>query len=255
MPRPKWGTEVQADEVERYASIARKVSSYVDLEAFLSEVVARLGFSFYALVHYVSDPLAANVANVTNLPDGLVQIWIDRKFAQISPVSEICRNRTAGFSWEQAIAIAGASPATEEIERTYTAFGVGAGYSVPANLPDDLSGAVHFSVRAGEALPTRMLPHAQFLGALAYDAARRIAKAATFPSPAPPDLTARQLDCITFVARGKSDWEIGRLLEISKETVHKHVQVAMKRYDVTTRTQLVVRALYRSRISFDDVLK
>ncbi len=245
---------MKTEEVERFAALAKSISSYVDLERYMDEVATRLGFAYFALTHYVNDPLAANVANVTNIPEGLRQLAIAKQHVKFSPLPALCRSRIAGFSWSQALEMAPPSAGYQEIQRDYREFGVGEGYIVPANLVDDICGAIQFAVRRDQALRPRVFPHAQYLGALAYDATRRIAKANKFPSPAPPDLTARQLDCITLVARGKGDWEIGRLLEISKETVHKHIQAAMKRYDVTTRTQLVVRALYSSQISFDDVL-
>ncbi|KAF0178770.1 MAG: LuxR family transcriptional regulator [Hyphomonadaceae bacterium] len=246
---------MRTEEVERFAALSNSIISYTDLEAYLNEVTSRLGFTYFALTHYVSDPLAANVANITNIPEGLKQLSIAKRYVKISPLPALCRSRVAGFSWSQALAMTHPTAEQREIEWDYRAFGVGEGFIVPANLVDDICGSVQFGVRVGEDLPTHMFPYAQYLGALAYDATRRIAKANVFPSDAPPGLTSRQLDCITLVARGKGDWEIGRLLEISKETVHKHIQAAMKRYEVTTRTQLVVRALYRSQISFDDVLR
>jgi DNA-binding NarL/FixJ family response regulator len=71
----------------------------------------------------------------------------------------------------------------------------------------------------------------------------------------PSGLTTRQLQCIILAARGKSDWEIGEVLNISKETAHKHVQTAMKRLGVVSRTQLAVRALYDSLIEFSDIIE
>lgn len=69
----------------------------------------------------------------------------------------------------------------------------------------------------------------------------------------PRALTPRQRDCVVLVARGKSDWEIGRLLGISESTVHKHVEDAKRRYGVTTRIQLVVLSLFEKRLSFADI--
>ncbi|WP_363212617.1 hypothetical protein [Phenylobacterium sp.] len=41
---------------------------------------------------------------------------------------------------------------------------------------------------------------------------------------------------------------------ISHETVHQHIESAKQRYQVSTRTQLVVRALFDSQITFADVI-
>jgi LuxR family quorum-sensing system transcriptional regulator CciR len=70
-----------------------------------------------------------------------------------------------------------------------------------------------------------------------------------------PRLTDRQRECILWVARGKSDWEISRILGIEHETVVRHLKLARERYGVAKRTMLAVQALFDGSISFTDVLK
>jgi LuxR family quorum-sensing system transcriptional regulator CciR len=70
----------------------------------------------------------------------------------------------------------------------------------------------------------------------------------------PPSLTPRQRDCVVLVARGKSDRQIGEILGISNQTVHKHVESAKQRYAVATRVELVVRALFMSQLSLTEIV-
>lgn len=58
-------------------------------------------------------------------------------------------------------------------------------------------------------------------------------------------VTKRQLDCLQWVAEGKSDWEISQILKISEFTVHNHVEGAKRVLGVTTRVQAVVAASRR----------
>lgn len=58
-------------------------------------------------------------------------------------------------------------------------------------------------------------------------------------------VSRRQLDCIQWVAEGKSDWEISRILGISESTVHNHIEAAKKNLAVRTRVQAVVEATRR----------
>jgi LuxR family quorum-sensing system transcriptional regulator CciR len=91
-----------------------------------------------------------------------------------------------------------------------------------------------------------------------FEAARRIARDGlekVSPSSNVRSLTQRQLDCVVLVGRGKSDWDISRLLGISDQTVHQHVEEAKRRYGVASRTQLVVRALYNSQLTFSDIIE
>jgi LuxR family quorum-sensing system transcriptional regulator CciR len=70
-----------------------------------------------------------------------------------------------------------------------------------------------------------------------------------------PGLTDRQRDCLLWAARGKSDWEISRILGISHETVIQHLKQARERYGVGKRTLLAVHALFDGTISFLDIVK
>jgi DNA-binding CsgD family transcriptional regulator len=47
---------------------------------------------------------------------------------------------------------------------------------------------------------------------------------------------------------------IGQLLGIKPRTVNEHIEAAKRRYAVATRSQLLVRALFRSEICFSEVL-
>jgi DNA-binding CsgD family transcriptional regulator len=55
-------------------------------------------------------------------------------------------------------------------------------------------------------------------------------------------LTRRQKDCLHWASLGKTDWEIGKVLGLSRHTVHRHIEAAKLRLEVSTRVQ-AIRAL------------
>jgi len=59
----------------------------------------------------------------------------------------------------------------------------------------------------------------------------------TGASSAPTLLTPRELECLRWVLKGKSDTDIGRILGISHTTAHFHIERAKKKLGVKTRTQ------------------
>lgn len=67
-------------------------------------------------------------------------------------------------------------------------------------------------------------------------------------------LTMRQMECLKLVARGKSDWEAGRLLGIKQSTVHAHIEAVRERFGVRRRTQLIAKALHLGIIDISDVV-
>jgi DNA-binding CsgD family transcriptional regulator len=52
-------------------------------------------------------------------------------------------------------------------------------------------------------------------------------------------LTLREVECLRWVLKGKSDTDIGKILGISHTTVHFHVERVKKKLGVKTRTQAV----------------
>jgi len=59
-----------------------------------------------------------------------------------------------------------------------------------------------------------------------------------------PTLTVRQRECLKWVSLGKTDWEVGKLLGLSRHTVHRHVEAAKQRLQVRTRLQAIIAAGY-----------
>ena len=62
-------------------------------------------------------------------------------------------------------------------------------------------------------------------------------------------VTARESEVLAWVAAGKSDWAIGRLLNISGKTVNFHVENAKRKFGVATRVQAVIVAMRAGIIS------
>lgn len=56
-------------------------------------------------------------------------------------------------------------------------------------------------------------------------------------------LTAREAEVLHWVARGKSAWEIGEILNIAKRTVDEHVQTAVRKLGAVNRTHAVAIAV------------
>lgn len=53
------------------------------------------------------------------------------------------------------------------------------------------------------------------------------------------ELSAREAEILRWIALGKTNPEIGSILNISSFTVKNHVQRILKKLDVTNRTQAV----------------
>lgn len=57
------------------------------------------------------------------------------------------------------------------------------------------------------------------------------------------DLTVRELDCLAWIAAGKTDWEISQILSISELTVNTHVKNILRKLNAMHRAQAVAKAI------------
>ncbi len=57
-------------------------------------------------------------------------------------------------------------------------------------------------------------------------------------------LTPRQMEIATWLIAGKTDWEIGEILQISPKTVNFHVENIKRTYGVRSRNQFVAAIVY-----------
>jgi DNA-binding CsgD family transcriptional regulator len=82
----------------------------------------------------------------------------------------------------------------------------------------------------------------QMIGMLAHE--RCLALANLDPCESEYEtLSARELECLRWVADGQTDWEIGLILSISAATVKFHVDGARKKLCARNRAQAVARLM------------
>jgi DNA-binding NarL/FixJ family response regulator len=115
------------------------------------------------------------------------------------------------------------------------------GYLLKDCTPDDLSRAIR-TVYAGD---TIMAPEIARKMLLAFEEADE--------EPAAPQLTDRELQIITSLARGNGNKQIARGLSISEKTVRNHVSNIYKKLHVYDRTQAVLYAIREGLVDVDGV--
>lgn len=224
------------------------------LRAALEAACRDMGFSYYAVAHHV-DLRASDAASIRihNYPAHWAAYYDDGGLGIIDPIRRASHRTNVGFPWRMAAQFLALTPADRAVLDAGSAHGLGEGYTVPAHIPGEVSASCSFVVSAGETLPTEQFWTAQLIGGLASECARRIS--GDLPVGGQSPLTERQRDCVLWVARGKTDWEIARILGISHETVIQHLKLARERYGVQKRTSLAIFALFDGLISFSDIFR
>ncbi|MEO7179039.1 MAG: LuxR family transcriptional regulator [Allosphingosinicella sp.] len=241
--------------VQDFVTAAAKAASMADLRSLIEIAVHQLGFDYFAIVHHVvfGRPEDEHV-RLTNYP--LEWVGFVREMAKLTdPVVRAAERMGSGFKWDQLESLLNITAAEAEYMRQAARHGICQGYTVPNHVPGETFGSCSFSIQDCQPFPEASISAAQALGSFAFEAARKLVRqrpGEIYLQPAP--LSDRQRECLLFVARGKSDSVIADLLAIRPRTVNEHIEAAKRRYSVATRSQLLVRALFRSEICFSEVI-
>lgn len=241
------------DRIEEFVKAVRDLSSEAELATAIGEITADLGLRYFALTHHVDIRQSNSAIRLHNYPAGWAEWFEEQSLGKTDPVHRASCLTSVGFAWSRLphmIALTRSDLAVLEAARKE---GIGDGFTVPAHVPGEAHGSCSFACRTGDPLLEEHMPLLQLAGAFAFEAARRMRRLSDRRTE--PILTDRQRECVLWAARGKSDWEISRILGISHETVIEHLKHARERYGVGKRTQLAVHALFDGTIGFLDVLR
>lgn len=244
------------ERVECFVQDVGKANHAGDLAGLLDQACRDMGFDYFALTEHADPGLAGEpFIRVANYPDQWVDYFDRRQLGTSDPVHRASGLTSVGFSWSDLPTLIRLTGEDKKILELAGEQGIGNGFTVPAHVPGEVNGSCSFATRTGSGFPADGLHAAQLVGAFAFEAARRIWRVRPGLATQQARLTDRQRDCLLWAARGKSDWEISRILGVSHDTVTQHLKQARERYGVGKRTELTIRALFDGTLSFRDVIR
>lgn len=236
--------------------LIEQVGSREDLGEAMTAITRRLGFEFFALTHHVDvQSNEGDVIHLHNYPERWAEYYDSMALGLADPVHRAAHVTSVGFRWSQLEKLIALEKRDLKILDKGKQQGIGDGFTVPANVPGEARGSCTFANRDSSQFPEAMMPLAQLIGAFAFEAARRLwIPPGELACRHLPRLTPRQRDCVLWVARGKTDWEVSRILGIEEDTVTRHIKMACERYGVNKRTLLAVRTLFNGTLSFSEIV-
>jgi len=240
---------------QAFALAVESAGNIDDLAHLLDAIAREMGFRHYALTHHVDVPRAPRPAiRVHNYPGEWEEFFDAERLGPSDPVHRASHLTNVGFHWSRLPQLIALTRRDEEILAHSRRIGLADGFTVPAHIPGESAGSCSFATAPGRTFRMEWMPLAQFVGATAFEGARRLYGIRRI-DPDRPRLSDRQRDCIYWAARGKSDWETSQILGIGHDTAIQHMKEARSRYGVTNRTQLAIHALYDGALTFTDALK
>lgn len=239
----------------RFVEEVRAVRTEAELIRLVTEILNEFGFQHFALVSHV-DLVAPpeGTVRIINYPS----IWkarsAEQRYYADDPVLLTAQRLALPFTWDDIPRHIDLTRRQRVILDEAKLAGLPTGYTVPIHVPGQISGSCTFVYEPGSVDPA-CFPAAHYVGIYAFNAALKLSGRSAAAKAGRVRLTNRQRECLSLAARGKSDWSIGQLLTLSQQTVHMHIELAKGRYNVSSRVEAVVRALFDGELAFADILK
>jgi LuxR family transcriptional regulator, quorum-sensing system regulator BjaR1 len=179
-----------------------------------------------------------NVVMGARWPDEWFKIYNQGRYVHVDPVIRHLRRSVQPFEWTDVRYDPGAEPRAAELMQLRADFGFGRALVVPIPGPAGSTAGVSMSGRGPE-LTAQSRPAIHLMALYAFD---RAAGLRVTPR-SKPFLAEREREVLSWVAAGKSAWDIGEILNIAKRTVDEHAQTATRKLGATTRAQAVALAI------------
>jgi LuxR family quorum sensing-dependent transcriptional regulator len=223
------------DGISRLSSVPQVAAMFRD---------AATGFGFTSLG--INDlPLLGEGVNpiilTESTPDGFRECYIAERFYLVDHICARARAAREPFRYSEAPYPRTQAPNHQRFMQALDTFGMGKGLVVPLGRPTNIPACVWL---AGEDpnLDADVNRAIQLIALFASSMVHVLSSPLGVGSHT-CTLTIREREVLTWAAQGKSSWEIGRILNITKRTVDEHTQRATRKLGAVNRTHAVAVAL------------
>jgi DNA-binding CsgD family transcriptional regulator len=239
--------------IERFSASSKRCETEAELFSLAEAAARELGFEKLAIVHGLSFRWPGRrLIRMDNFGEW-ADLFIEQKYYLDDPVLLTCQRTNIAFPWQEMQGLIPFTKRHERVIREAARHGLRNGFTLPVGVIGEPPGCCSF-VTGKARLPSRARRRAaSLIGAEAFCQARRLSG---YPARAryPPRLSRRKLECLRYLALGKTDGEIAIILGLSHATIRTYMTLLRRDFDVVSRAQLAVAALRFGFIGFDDAI-
>lgn len=231
-----------------------QATSLNELMKIFEHIMLSYGFDQFAVQYATEETKKENLTPhyLCNFDSGWVDYYYHSKFYEIDPVILQGKQKRSPYFWSQLWEGLEMSKQQEKFFSEAAEVGVASGVGFPVFQLNSEPGIVSLvsSVCSQKEVTQIMTEHNLAFALLAtsfHHAAKKLME--NMPHPQAPSLTPREKECLKWAAVGKTDSEIGMILNISHRTVNVYMMKAYQKLHCVSREQAVVKALLMKLIS------
>lgn len=230
-----------SSDAARFARSLNSVNNQTEVWRQLKAFAAPFGFDHLTVLKRTDDlpqRIAKAIVHI-DAPKGFAEEFDREGFGPDHPLITRALQRLEPFSTAETHATHLTPNQRRVLQRVSVSLNVRDGWTFPIAASGDTKGIVML----GGLKPDMSPMLCSMLHLASHTAYARVADLAKGAAGRPHNLTNREVECLHWVAAGKTDLEIAVILSISARTARFHIENAKRKLRVSTRVQAVAEAL------------
>ncbi|WP_292331866.1 LuxR family transcriptional regulator [Mesorhizobium sp.] len=191
--------------------------------------------------HTLSKSVRCDPPVLLNYPDEWQKRCFKMGYERIDPIIKTSRKRAGAFRWSDVYKDA---TTTEDERRVFdeaATFGLRTGIGVPLHGPHGSFAIMSFAQPRDREIQNNTVIYLQLAALYFHLKVYRLENSSGVWEV--PRLSLRETECISWAARGKTSWEIGKILGISNNTVNFHIKNVKTKLNAASRTVAATKAV------------
>lgn len=226
--------------VETYGAAVRSVSDLGQLEALTNETLTDLGFS-----HFILSPRGPGQAQEPFGPYNREHLaaYKTEGLSEVDPVAQLLSKSWLPVAWDYRQHVTAPNPRCAELFLRSREIGYQCGVSTQISGP---GGQRYVLACIFDGAPDTFWARHATLGRELMILGPHLARAhheLTHGDAEGASLTERERECLTWTSRGKTAWEISKILGVRERTVNFHLQNAMGKLETSSKHHAWLKAV------------
>ncbi len=233
--------------IQTFVKRARTCRTPQELFGLLTEVGSSTGLHLVAYIALkdhdrYGQPVYPPPLIMTNFPPVWVSSYFARRYQTIDPILIHSMDMAVPYLWRWLPRVKDLSREQLDILDETEKAGIHHGMTIPLNGPRETAALVSFAGTSAAATPEPHMGRLGLFAAIFHITFVEMVGAARQKMTVQP-LTAREQDCLRWIARGKTSYEISIILGISEHTVRSYTKNIFRKLNMNNRTMAVARAM------------
>lgn len=215
------------------------------LKTIMMDIQEKLNYDFILYSIQISKSFKeSSISYIGNFPDKWIKRYEEKDYLNIDPIVKHCISSNIPLCWyefynDKNINI---NNFFKDANKHGLIGGISSGFRINSGETGILSMAKKETVKENDNSYCSVVMHMTSLQPYIHDSLNRISlKNKEIKKTL--SLTKRELECLTWIADGKTSGEISTILKISESTVIFHIKNIIKKLEVNNRTQAISKAM------------